>query len=78
MSDNAEFHLRDGWYFRREYDGTVVVRVQGDGDNAERGIYIPPNEWASIVHAVAAPGASLDLIRDIHARREAHPEDAAG
>ena len=49
------FHWRDGWYFKRGADGTVIVRrISHETHRPDVDLLIPPNEWASIVASVCA------------------------
>jgi hypothetical protein len=55
---NAEHHSGDGFYFRRETDGSVRVRV-----TAQRETTLAANEWASVVAAVSARGDDGETFR---------------
>lgn len=50
------FHAKDGWYFERRPDGTVMISaaVQRCTETLEIG----PAEWASIVAAVSRDGGT--------------------
>jgi hypothetical protein len=52
-------HWRDGWQFTRMADGSVEILAGGAL------AAIPADEWASIVHAVAHPGADFYTIRAV-------------
>ena len=60
------YHWRDGVYFNRLPDGSVTIRMETSADKYFDVGTIPPHEWASIVHAVAAPGADYYRIRHAH------------
>jgi len=52
------FHWRDGWYFRRNPDGSVRVMLR-EGPQSEWlrvDVTVPANEWASIVCSVSVGG----------------------
>jgi hypothetical protein len=55
------FHAHDGWYFRRNGDGSVTVSVtqtaQADAP-VEREVTVSPETWASIVASVSLHGES--------------------
>jgi hypothetical protein len=46
------FHAHDGWFFKRNEDGSVTVWAGDDG--AEQSF--EPSEWASIVASVSVGG----------------------
>lgn len=55
------FHWRDGWYFKRGADGTVVMRHDSkETHRPDAEALIPPNEWASIVASVCASGETAE------------------
>ena len=57
----AQFHWRDGWFWKRGADGTVVVRHDNkETHRPDASILIPPNEWASIVASVCADGETAE------------------
>ena len=65
------FHSRSGFYFTREKDGSVRVRIAvgklGEfsewDDSTLREIVLPPNEWASVVASVEAGGEGGESYR---------------
>lgn len=57
MQPNS-YHWRDGWYFCREDDGTVVVQGHDPARVTPIVLRIPPEEWASIVAHVSARGGT--------------------
>ena len=56
------FHWRDGWYFKRQPDGSVriVHRETPTSPSLSTDLVIPPAEWASIVCSVSALGETSD------------------
>jgi hypothetical protein len=53
------FHLKEGWFFQRLPDGSVMVTKRKDAGLESPIItrmVIPPEEWASVVSAVSAGG----------------------
>lgn len=75
----SAFHWRDGWTFTRLDGGMVEIRVGlGDrvGDESLDAIHaiIPAAEWASIVHAVAAPGSDYYAIKHTHDGTRVEPQ----
>lgn len=55
------FHLRDGFYFQREHDGSVSIRVCESAHAAAvvvRELNVPANEWASVLASTCARGES--------------------
>ena len=68
----GRFHWRDGWYFTRTLDGGVRVdhESRGDGFFQEESIYIPPDEWCSIVEAVSARPVpnTYQLVQILHSK----------
>ena len=67
-----EFHLREGFYFRRLENGDVnifVTETPRHDSAILREIVIPENEWASVVASVSAKGENADTwqqARDFH------------
>lgn len=67
----GESHSRNGFYFKRQDDGSVRVRIaignpeggQWD-DTTLREITVPPNEWASVIASVCARGADSASYQD--------------
>lgn len=56
------FHWQGGWRFLRREDGSVVI-FNEDAPTISAIGPIPPDEWASIVHAVAHPKAEFYTVR---------------
>lgn len=53
------FHWRDGWFFERMPDGSVMITKRKDAGLESPIItreIIPPGEWASIVASVSIKG----------------------
>ena len=53
------FHLKEGWYFERLSDGSVMVTKRKDAGLESpivTRIVVPPEEWASVVASVSAGG----------------------
>ena len=54
---NYGFHFKDGWFFRRMREGSVLITLvdeKTDGQIAR--IAVDPSSWASIIAAVSAKG----------------------
>lgn len=71
------FHSREGFYFNREDDGSVRIRVavgSRDGnpydDSTLREVTIAPNEWASVIASVSARGEKVSA--DYHRALDFH------
>jgi hypothetical protein len=66
--EKAVFHHKDGWYFGRLHDGSVLIQKRGlDGGILEHVIDV--DSWASIVAAVSVSGEtreSWQLARVFH------------
>ncbi len=61
-----DFHLRDGWRFSREPDGSVHIQAPTGATT------IDPDTWASIAAAVSARGETGDtwrMARTFHSMR---------
>lgn len=55
------FHARDGWYFRREDDGSVRISAPDSmGPGASQVITLDANTWASVVASVSRNGETAD------------------
>lgn len=56
------FHWRNGWYFKRQPDGSVMVRQFHDeaGSQIAIELVIPASEWASIMASVSARGDTAE------------------
>lgn len=71
------FHWRDGWYFKRGADGTVIIRHDNkETHRPDAEIFIPPSEWASIVSSVSAGGENAEtygVATRLHADTYARP-----
>lgn len=62
--DPPGFHARDGWYFRREPDGTVrILAPDSLGPGANQRIDLDANTWASVVASVSAAGETSETWR---------------
>lgn len=51
------FHLKEGWFFERLSDGSVMVTKRKDAGLESpiiSRIIVPPEEWASVVASVSA------------------------
>jgi hypothetical protein len=51
------FHLKEGWFFERLSDGSVMVTKRKDAGMESPIItrmIVPPEEWASVVASVSA------------------------
>lgn len=57
------FHWRDGKFFGRAEDGTVIFYKQTESGDMEVLERIPPAEWVSIVEAVSARSSDPSLRR---------------
>ena len=64
------FHARQGWYFRREPDGSVRIFV----DSLDGGIILDANTWASVVAHVCARGENFDTFTAAVAFHEELPQ----
>lgn len=56
MQEIGEFHSRDGFYFKRQEDGAVRIRVAEGGraaDSVLREVTLPGDEWASVMASVS-------------------------
>jgi hypothetical protein len=55
------FHARDGWYFRREDDGSVHISAPDSlGPGASQVVTLDANTWASVVASVSRNGETAD------------------
>lgn len=55
--DSPGFHAHDGWFFRREEDGSVrILAPDSAGRGASQKVVLDPNTWASVVASVSASG----------------------
>jgi hypothetical protein len=58
------FHARDGWYFRREDDGSVrILAPDSLGPGAQQAIVLDASTWASVVASVSAAGETGETYR---------------
>lgn len=68
--ENNGFHAREGWYFRREEDGSVRIMAPDSlGPGARQVVTLDANTWASAVASVSAEGETADTFgraRDFH------------
>lgn len=62
------FHLANGFYFRREDDGSVTVQIAQEGDEAYKptGPSVTADEagWASVLASLCARGENSDTFTD--------------
>lgn len=56
MTDNPGFHAHDGWYFRREEDGSVRI-LAPDSQATHQVVLLDAGTWASIVASVSVAEA---------------------
>jgi hypothetical protein len=54
-------HARDGWFFRRDADGAVVVTAASWP--GEPKVILDPHTWASVVASVSAAGETAETYR---------------
>lgn len=66
------FHWKNGWYFKRESDGSVRIRKVEHASGLDMvDAIIPPAEWASIVCSVSRDGETgerWNQAQDFHGR----------
>jgi hypothetical protein len=56
------FHARDGWYFRREDDGSVHIAAPDSlGPGASQVVTLDADTWASVVASVSRNGETIDM-----------------
>lgn len=55
------FHAKDGWFFRRDADGAVVITAASWP--GEPKVILGPLTWASVVAAVSAAGENTETYR---------------
>jgi hypothetical protein len=61
MTDNPGFHAHDGWYFRRETDGSVrILGPDSLGPGAHQAVTLDVATWASAVASVTAQGETAE------------------
>jgi hypothetical protein len=61
------FHARDGWYFRREDDGSVHITAPDSmGPGAHQVVTLDPETWASVVASVSARGDNVNTFIAAH------------
>jgi hypothetical protein len=74
-TDNQEiassFHYRDGIYFERQQDGTVLITKLSAGSPPDITLSIDKDSWPSIVAAVGK-NAGREHADDYHAACEIH------
>lgn len=70
MTDTPGFHARDGWFFRREADGSVrILAPDSMGPGAHQAVALDANTWASVVASVSRGGEtseSFQAARSFH------------
>jgi hypothetical protein len=55
------FHAKDGWFFRREDDGSVHISAPDSmGPGAHQVVTLDADTWASVVASVSARGETAD------------------
>jgi hypothetical protein len=59
------YHLRNGWLFKRDDDGTIKIQVLDSKDDQPLDdskiiseLEIPPEEWSAIVASLSVDGAN--------------------
>lgn len=67
----AGFHAHDGWYFRRNDDGSVTIEVaeSGSNDTLYQALTVDPDTWASVIASVSGCGedaATWQAARNLH------------
>lgn len=72
--DSPGFHAREGWYFRREDDGSVrILAPDSLGAGAHQLVALDASTWASVVASVCARGETGETYRaalDFHGTTE--------
>ncbi|MGW0821845.1 hypothetical protein [Streptomyces sp. NPDC002845] len=59
--DTNGFHARDGWYFRREDDGSVrILAPDSLGPGAHQTVTLDADTWASVVAFVSRGGETSE------------------
>ena len=61
------FHLRDGFCFRRNDDGSITIQHREYGPGAfvvDAKTTVPPNEFASVMASVSARGEDAETFRE--------------
>lgn len=65
------FHAKDGWYFRRENDGSVHIKAPDSmGPGASQVVTLDADTWASVAASVSERGETADTFakaRNFHA-----------
>lgn len=62
----TRFHAHDGWYFRRDDDGRVLIEVHESAHEDAppvTGLSLDADSWASVVAAVTASGGTGETFR---------------
>lgn len=71
--ESPGFHARDGWFFRREDDGSVrVLGPDSLGPGAHQVVTLDADAWASVVASVSSGGETFETFR---AARSLHDGD---
>lgn len=71
--DISGFHARDGWYFRREDDGSVCILAPDSlGPGAHQVVTLDAGTWASVVASVGRGGETSERFQ---AARHFHDSD---
>ena len=68
MSDVPKgFHARDGWYFRREDDGSVHIAAPDSlGPGASQVVTLDAETWTSVVASVSRNGDNVNTYIAAH------------
>lgn len=62
--ENPGFHAHDGWYFKREVDGSVrILAPDSLGPGASQRGDFDADTWASIVASVSAMGGTSETFQ---------------
>lgn len=75
----GRFHYKEGWYFSRLEDGSVLIERESEQKTWKGGrmaplitarMVIDPDGWASVVASVSAPGDNAETFKsasELHA-----------
>ena len=67
----SELHTHNGWYWKREQDGSVTFTCRDKNGRALAHHNVTADEWASVVASVSLRGedsATFDEARAFHAK----------
>lgn len=74
--DTSGFHARDGWYFRREDDGSVrILAPDSLGPGAHQVVTLDADTWASVVASVSSGGETSESFQAARRFHDARPKD---